>query len=508
MGDQILQAINMVLLDPVCLVLILMGVVVGIIFGAVPGLSSTMALILFLPMSFGMEPMKGIALLVGLYLGGMSGGLISAILLKIPGTPSSIATVFDGGPMAEQGKAGKALGIGILASFVGGLISILALMFISPYLAKVTLAFTSAEYFAIAMFALTIISSLSGKSLINGILAGFFGIALSLVGIAPIDGAIRFTFGQSKLYGGFNQVVILIGIYAVTDIIRAGFERKSILSSGEKKTFKMDSLYGIKLGDFFKRWLNIIRSALIGLGIGILPGIGGSTASLLAYTAAKGMSKHPETFGKGEVDGVIASETSNNAVIGGSLIPLITMGIPGNVATAVFLGGLTIHGISPGPLVFTKSGQFIYGIFIALIIANIFMLIAERAGLRVFVKLLDIPKYYLLPIVLMCCVIGAYCSKFTTFDVYCVFIFGLIGVLFKYLKVPATPLIIGFILGNMTETNFRQALMQTGGSWSIFITRPISLIFLLLALASVAWTIIKQFRNKKTGKVEAEEEES
>lgn len=508
MGSQILEAIQMVLLDPVCLMLILMGVVVGIIFGAVPGLSSTMALILFLPMSFGMEPMRGIALLVGLYLGGMSGGLISAILLKIPGTPSSIATVFDGGPMAEQGKAGKALGIGILTSFVGGLISILALMFVSPYLAKVTLAFTSAEYFAIALFALTIISSLSGKSLINGILSGFFGIALSLVGIAPIDGAIRFTFGSSKLYGGFNQVVILIGVYAVTDIIRAGFERKSILETGEKKAFKMDSLYGIKLGDYLKRWFNVIRSALIGLGIGILPGIGGSTASLLAYTAAKSSSKHPETFGKGEVDGLIASETSNNAVIGGSLIPLITMGIPGNVATAVFLGGLTIHGISPGPLVFTKSGEFIYGIFIALIIANILMLIAERAGLRVFVKLLDIPKYYLLPIVLVCCVIGAYCSKFTTFDVYCVFVFGLIGVLFKYLKIPATPLIIGFILGNMTETNFRQALMQTGGSWSIFVTRPISAVFLALALASVAWTIIKQFRNKKTGKVEPEEEES
>ena len=508
MGDQILQAIQMVLLDPVCLILILLGVVVGIIFGAVPGLSSTMALILFLPMSFGMEPMKGIALLVGLYLGGMSGGLISAILLKIPGTPSSIATVFDGGPMAEQGHAGKALGIGILTSFVGGLISILALMFISPYLAKVTLAFTSAEYFAIALFALTIISSLSGKSIINGILSGFLGIALSLVGIAPIDGAIRFTFGSSKLYGGFNQVVILIGVYAVTDIIRTGFERKHILDSGEKKAFKMDSLYGIKLGDYLKRWFNVIRSSLIGLGIGILPGIGGSTASLLAYTAAKNSSKHPETFGKGEVDGLIASESSNNAVIGGSLIPLITMGIPGNVATAVFLGGLTIHGISPGPLVFTKSGQYIYGIFIALIIANIFMLIAERAGLRIFVKLLDIPKYYLLPIVLMCCVIGAYCSKFTTFDVYCVFVFGLIGVLFKYLKIPATPLIIGFILGNMTETNFRQALMQTGGSWSIFVTRPISAVFLALALASVVWTIIKQIREKKAGKVVVEEEEA
>ena len=507
-AQQVLEAIRMVLLNPFCLLLILMGVVVGIIFGSIPGLSSTMALILFLPMSFGMEPMNGIALLVGLYLGGMSGGLISAILLKIPGTPSSIATVFDGGPMADKGEAGKAIGVGILTSFVGGLISILALMFISPYLAKVTLAFTSAEYFAIALFALTIISSLSGTSMINGILSGFLGIALSLVGIAPIDGAIRFTFGQSKLYGGFNQVVILIGIYAVTDIIRTGFERKSILSTAVKKNYKMDSLYGIKLGDYVKRWFNIIRSALIGLGIGILPGIGGSTASLLAYTAAKNSSKHPETFGTGEVDGLIASETSNNAVIGGSLIPLITMGIPGNVATAVFLGGLTIHSISPGPLVFTKSGQFIYGIFIALIVANIFMLIAERAGLRVFVKLLDVPKYYLLPVVTVCCIIGAYCSKFTTFDVYCVFVFGVIGVLFKYLKIPATPLIIGFILGSMTETNFRQALMQTGGSWSIFVTRPISLIFLLVAVASVAMTIRKQLKNKKTGKVQEEEEES
>jgi len=502
------QAIQMVLFNPFCLLLILIGVVIGIIFGSIPGLSSTMALILFLPMSFGMEPMNGIALLIGLYLGGMSGGLISAILLKIPGTPSSIATVFDGGPMAEKGEAGKAIGIGILTSFVGGLISILALMFISPYLAKVTLAFTSAEYFSIALFALTIISSLSGTSLINGILSGFLGIALSLVGIAPIDGAIRFTFGQSKLYGGFSQVVILIGVYAVTDIIRTGFERKGIIGTSANKSYKMEGLYGIRIGDYLKRWVNIIRSALIGLGIGILPGIGGSTASLLAYTAAKNSSKHPETFGTGEVDGLIASETSNNAVIGGSLIPLITMGIPGNVATAVFLGGLTIHGISPGPLVFMKSGQYVYGIFIALIVANIFMLIVERAGLSAFVKLLDIPKYYLLPVVLVCCVIGAYCANFSTFDVYSVFVFGLIGVLFKYLKIPATPMIIGFILGDMTETNFRQALMQTGGSWSIFVTRPISLIFLIVALGSVVMTIRKQIVNRKAGKVVEEEEES
>lgn len=490
------QAIHMVLLNPICLLLILVGVVIGIIFGSIPGLSASMALILFLPMSFGMEPMNGIALLVGLYLGGISGGLISAILLRIPGTASSIATVFDGGPMASNGEAGKALGVGILTSFVGGLISIFALMFISPYLAKVTLAFTSAEYFAIAVFALTIISSLSGNNLILGILAGLFGIALSLVGIAPVDGAIRFTFGQTNLYGGFETVVILIGLYAVTDIIKTGFERRSIINETAKNQYALKG-YGISVKEYAGQWVNIIRSALIGLGIGILPGIGGSTSSLLSYSAAKSSSKYPEKFGTGIIDGVIASETSNNAVIGGSLIPLITMGIPGNVATAIFLGGLTIHGISPGPLIFQKSGEYVYGIFIALLVANVFMLICERAGLPVFVKLLDIPKYYLLPVVMVCCVVGAYCANYSIFDVWCVAAFGLVGLLFKVLRVPSTPMIIGFILGSMTEENLRQALMQTGGSWSIFVTRPISLIFLLIALVSVAMTIRGKVKEKR-----------
>lgn len=482
--------------DPLTICLILAGVVIGIVFGSIPGLTSTMAVALCLPLTYGMSPVNGIGMLIGLYVGGTSGGLISAILLKIPGTASSIATVFDGGPLADKGEAGKALGVGILTSFVGGLLSIFALMFISPYLAKVTLAFTSAEYFSIAVFALTIISSLSGDSLVNGILAGLFGIALSLVGIAPVDGAIRFTFGQSKLYGGFDTVVILIGLYAVTDIIRTGFQRRDIINQSTKYTYTLKG-YGIGFKEYLSHWRNIIQSALIGLGIGILPGIGGSTSSLLAYSAAKGSSKHPEKFGTGIVDGLIASETANNAVIGGSLIPLITMGIPGNVATAIFLGGLTIHGISPGPLIFQKSGQYVYGIFIALLVANVFMIVCERAGLRVFVKMLDIPKYILLPVVMVCCVVGAYCSNYSIFDVWCVAIFGLVGLAFKFLKIPATPMIIGFILGSMTEENLRQALMQTGGDWSIFITRPISLIFLVIAVFSVAMTVRKQVSKLK-----------
>lgn len=493
---MILEAFSLVF-NPVCLVLILIGVIVGIIFGSIPGLSATMAIVLFLPMSFGMEPMNGISLLVGLYLGGISGGLISAILLKIPGTPSSISTVFDGGPMAEKGEAGRALGIGILYSFIGGLISIFALMFVSPYLAAVTLKFTPVEYFAVAIFSLTIIASLSGNSLLNGLLSGLFGIALSLVGMAPIDAFTRFTFGQYQLLSGFDIVVILIGVFAVTDIILAGYGRKHLADKMEKKAFQLKG-FGITMAEFKGQIMNMIRSSLIGIGIGILPGIGGSTAGLLAYTAQKNSTKYPEKFGTGIIDGVIASETSNNAVIGGSLIPLLTMGIPGNTVTAIFLGGLTIHGISPGPLIFDKSGQYVYGIFLALIVANIFMIIFERGGLRVFVKLLDIPKHILLPIIMVCCVVGGYSSNSRIFDVWCIFLFGLLGLVFKKIKVPTTPLIIGFILGSMAEENLRRALQASNGDLSVFFTRPISLVFLVVAFVSVAMTLKKSYQAKKS----------
>ncbi len=492
---MVAQAFSLVF-NPVCLLLILLGVIIGIIFGSIPGLSATMAVVLFLPMSFGMTPMNGISLLVGLYMGGISGGLISAILLKIPGTPSSIATVFDGGPMADKGEAGKALGVGILYSFIGGMLSIFALMFVSPSLAAVTLKFTPVEYFSIAVFSLTIIASLSGNSLLNGLLSGFFGIAISLVGMAPIDALTRFTFGQYQLLSGFDIVVILIGVFAVVDIIRSGFERRHLADKMIKTTYELKG-FGIGWAEFKGQIVNMIRSSLIGIGIGILPGIGGSTAGILAYTAQKNSTKYPEKFGTGIIDGVIASETSNNAVIGGSLIPLLTMGIPGNTVTAIFLGGLTIHGISPGPLIFQKSGQYVYGIFLALIVSNIFMLVFERGCLRGFVRLLDIPKHLLLPVIMVCCVVGAYSSNNRVYDVWCVLLFGLIGLLFKKLKVPTTPLIIGFILGKMAEENLRRALMASAGSWTVFITRPISLAFLIVAVVSIVMTLKKSRQSKK-----------
>ena len=490
--------------NPYCLFLIWFGTMIGIIFGSIPGLSATMAVVLFLPLTFGMEATNGISLLVGLYMGGISGGLISAILLKIPGTPSSISTVFDGGPMAERGDAGRALGVGILYSFIGSIIGIVALAFVSPLLAKVCLLFSAADYFSVAVFSLTIIASLSGKDMLNGLIAGLVGISLKMVGMAPIDAVTRFTFGNYQLLSGFDITVLLIGVFAVTDIILTGFDRKHLSDRFQKKGYNLKG-YGVTMKEFIEQIPNALISSVIGIAIGILPGIGGSTAGLLSYTMVRNTSKYPEKFGTGIIDGVIASETANNAVIGGSLVPLLCMGIPGNTVAAVFLGGLQVHAISPGPLIFDKSGEYVYGIYLALIVSSVFMLIFERLGLPVFVKLLDIPKHILLPIIMVMCCVGGYSAGSRVFDVQCILFFGLLGLLFKKLKVPSTPLIIGFILGSMLEENLRQALQASHGSWAIFVQRPISAAFLIVGAVSVTWTVRKNLQEKKAAAAKGEE---
>ncbi|SCZ80190.1 tripartite tricarboxylate transporter permease [Acidaminobacter hydrogenoformans] len=493
---MVLEGILAVILSPACLLVTLLGVIVGIIFGSIPGLSATMAVVLFLPMSFGLEPISGISLLMGLYIGGISGGCISAVLLKIPGTPSSISTVFDGGPMADRGEAGKAIGISILYSFIGGIISLIALIFISPYLAAITLKFTAFEYFSIALFSLTIIASMSGKSVLNGLLSGLLGMALAFVGISPIDGFMRFNFDSINLLNGFDIVAVLIGLFAVTDIIQTGANRKKLAEKGKLIQYSLTG-FGISLKEFKAQFVNMMRSALIGLGIGILPGIGGSTSGLLSYSAAQNASKYPEKFGTGIIDGVIASETANNATVGGALIPLLTMGIPGSTVAAVILGGLTIHGITPGPLIFVKNGVFMYAIFTALLVANVYMLIVEYAGLKWFVKLMGIPKHILLPIVMVLCAVGAYATGNNVFDVWSIFAFGMLGVILKKLSITTTPFIIGYILSGMAEENLRRALIVSKGDLMPFITRPISALFLLVAVISVVMIVLKNKASRK-----------
>ena len=477
--------------------LVFFGTVVGIIFGAVPGLTSTMAVALFLPVTYSLGAGAGISLLVALFVGGTSGALISAILLKIPGTPSSVATTFDGGPLMEKGEGAKALGVGIVFSFLGTVVSIIALIFIAPTLAKIALRFGPHEYFAIAIFSLTLIITLASGSMVKGLLSGVIGFAFSTVGIAPVDAITRFTFGQTQLNSGFEILTVLIGLFAISEVIKVAenvkHEKAATIGKVSMKSIKG---FGFSMQEFVGQLWNGFRSALIGIGIGILPGIGAGTSNIVSYIVAKNRSKYPEKFGTGVIDGVVASETANNACIGGALIPLLTLGIPGDAVTAVMLGGFMIHGIQPGPLLFTTQGALVYTIFAALILSTIMMLLCEFYGLRIFVKLLAVPKHILLPIILVLCVVGAFGLGNRIFDIWTILLFGLIGYGFVKGGIPQPPFIIGFILGPMAETNLRRGLQLSDGDFMGFLTEPISGAFLMLSASSVFWHIFQAQRAK------------
>ncbi len=479
--------------------LLFFGTVVGILFGAIPGLTATMAVALFLPITYTLGASAGISLLVGLYIGGVSGGLISAILLKIPGTPASVATTFDGGPMMEKGEGAKALGVGIFYSYVGTLLSIFALMFIAPTLAKVALSFGPHEYFAIAIFSLTLIITLASGSMVKGLFSGVIGFAFSTVGIAPVDAIPRFTFGLTELNAGFDILPVLIGLFAISEIIKVAedvkTEKQATINAIKLKGF------GFSMKEFFQQGWNCIRSTLIGTGIGILPGIGSGTSNIVAYMVAKKRSKYPEKFGTGVIDGIVASEASACAAVGGAMIPLLTLGIPGDTVTAMLLGGFMIHGIQPGPLLFVSQGPLVYTIFVAMLVSSLIMLVCELYGVRIFVKLLAIPKYILLPIILVLCFVGAFGLGNRMFDVGVIVFFGLLGYVFVKCKIPQTPFIIGIILGPMAETNLRRGLMLSDGSFMGFLTQPISATFLAISVASVALHIYQTHRAKKALKV-------
>jgi putative tricarboxylic transport membrane protein len=480
------------------ILLMMFGTILGLIFGAIPGLSAAMAVALMLPATFTMDTIQGMAVLISLYVGGISGGLISAILLRIPGTPSSIATCFDGYPMTQNGRAGKAIGTGVIVSFIGGILSLLILMFAAPPLASIAIKFGPFEYFSLTLFALTIIATLSSGSFIMGILSGAIGILITFVGMAPVDGVDRFTLGMYEFKGGFSLLPVLIGLFAITEILKEVEQRVKI------KMIDTSNLkgggFGLSIQELKEQAGNLLRSGLIGTVIGILPGIGGSTASVMSYGEAKRASKHPEKFGTGIIDGIVASETANNAVTGGALVPLLTLGIPGDSVTAILLGGLMIHGVQPGPLLFKESPDVVYGVFAALFVANIMFVIFEYFGINLFIKVLKIPKHILLPIVFILCCVGAFAVNNRMFDVWTLIGFGIIGFVLDKCKIQMAPLVIGFILGPMAETNFRRALMLSQGSFTPFFTKPISLFFIIAAVLSMASIAYRTVKEKKKAK--------
>ncbi|MGL5434796.1 MAG: tripartite tricarboxylate transporter permease [Lachnospiraceae bacterium] len=483
-------------INPTCFLVMFVGTVIGIIFGSIPGLTSTMGVALCLPITFSMSPLNGIAMLIAIYVGGTSGGLISAILLKIPGTPSSVATTFDGGPMADRGEGGKALAIGIFYSFLGTVLSIFALIFIAPGLATIALKFGPYEMFSICLFAMTMIGAMVGDNLLKGLMSAVLGITISLVGIASIGGTERFTFGLRSMENGFAQLPVMIGLFAVAEILKIGADG---IKSNEAtiRSCKVKGI-GVSWQEFKDQFVNFIRSALLGIGIGILPGIGGATSNIVAYSVAKQQSKYPEKFGTGVIDGVIATETANNASIGGALIPLLTLGIPGDTVTAMILGGLTLHGITPGPLLFKNSGVLVYGIFAAFIICTIMMYVVEYGGISFFVKVLSVPKYILLPAVMILCIVGTYGTNHSFFDVWTALIFGVIGFFMVRHKFPQAPLILGLVLGPTLETNLIRGLMYSGNDFSAFLKAPISGAFLVFTTGMVIWTAYGQVKRAMT----------
>jgi putative tricarboxylic transport membrane protein len=475
------------------LLVIVVGVVVGIVFGSIPGLTALMAVALCLPLTFGMDAVTGLSLLCALYVGGVSGGLIAAILIGIPGTPSSVATTFDGYPMTLRGESGRALGLGILYSFIGLLLGLIVLFFSAPIMARFALRFGPFEYFCVALFALTLVAGLSGKYLSKGVATAVLGTLFAMVGLAPVDSYPRFTFGFYDMDAGFGLLAVLTGIFAISEILKEAEQAKREKRM-EIPPFKTEGFYGLRPGEFVQQIPNTLRATVIGVAIGILPGIGGSLSNILAYSAAKDSSKYPEKFGTGIPDGVIASETSNNASIAGAMVTLIALGIPGDGVTAMMLGGFMIHGIQPGPLLFQTNGALIYSLFVALFVANIVMLVLEYYGIRLFAKLLKVPKFYLLPVILVMCIIGAYGMNNRIFDIGSLLFFGVLGYGMIKLGYPIVPFIMGFIMGPIMEEKLRTSLMSSNNEILLLVTRPISAFFLV---AAVLYLIFAWRRNRR-----------
>lgn len=475
------------------------GVAIGIVFGAIPGLTATMGVALFLPFTFKMSVVQAFALLLGIYCGGTYGGSITAILIRTPGSPASAATVLDGYPMAKRGEAGKALTWCITASVFGGLVSCLVLIFFSGKLASWALKFGPAEYCAIGVFGLSIVASLSGKSLKKGVLMAALGLTLTTIGLDPIYGTVRYTFKQPVLSGGVSFVPVLIGVFAVSEVL-TNLENMKRPHLREERIESVKNA-GLKWHEFRSQIWNMLRSSVIGTLVGIIPATGSGIAGWISYNTAKNADKDPDSYGEGNPGGIVASESANNAVTGGALIPLLTLGIPGDVVTAIMLGALMLQGLTPGPALFAKNPEVVYGIYVMLLVANVFMYLQGRLGVKLFAKALNVPMNILMSIVMMLCMIGAFGVSNTVFGMVLAVIFGILSYFLRKVDYPMPPLLLGMVLGGTVESNYRRALIISQGKLSIFLTRPISLIFLLLAVFMCFYPFLqKKQREKKTEK--------
>ena len=497
------------LLMPDVILAMMVGVVGGIIVGALPGLSAAMAVALLIPVTFKMSPIAGLVMLTSVYTSAIYGGSITACLLHTPGTPASAATAMDGYALTKQGKGLKAIGISTIASMFGGTLSAIALLLLAPMLGQISLKFGSLEYFFLALFGLTIIGSLAGDSMVKGIMSGVFGLLIGVIGIDMMMGVPRFTLGFLELESGISLVPAMIGLFSIAQVLGTSediFKGKTTILNEDIKELQGEMLPN---RHEFKRIFPImVKSSIIGILVGILPGAGADIGSWVSYNEAKKASKNPEDFGKGSIEGIAASESANNAVTGGALIPLLTLGIPGSSVAAILLGGLMIQGLVPGHELFTKYGEITYSVIIGFLIANILMGIVGLLIAKTVVKISTVSLALLSPIIIGLSTVGAYAIRNSLFDVYVMMIFGLIGYLMKKNGFAAAPVVLGMILGPMLESNFRQALIFSRGHFlSYFISRPISVVIAAMVVLALLSPILMKKVNKKA-KAIVEEAES
>lgn len=465
-----------------------MGVLWGIFGGALPGISPSIAMALLLPLTYGMEPVTAIVLLASVYVGAEYGGSIPAILIRTPGTNSAAATTIDGYEMARQGRSGEALGISLIAGLVGGLVGLVVLVLATKPLAMVALAFTPMAYFALGILGISVIASLSGGSLVKGLIAAVIGLMFSMVGSDPVSGVSRFTFGEPELLGGIKPLLIMVGLFAVSEMLIQVSEPAWAKADGVKARLKLPNWAMMKR--LFKP--TAIGSA-IGTFEGVTPGAGGTVAAFMAYSEAKRWSRNPEEFGKGSPEGVAAPESANNVVTSTALVPLLSLGIPGSNSAAILLGGFMIHGLQPGPMLFEKAPEVVYGLYGGLLIANIAMLLIGLVILTPCIWLVNRPKPWLISFILALVVSGVYSIHQSLFEVGLVLGVGVLGYVLRYCKVPTLPMVLGVVLGFMIESNYRRSLLLSGGDHNIFVTDKVSLGLLILSAVLTAYSLWQEF---------------
>lgn len=485
------------------LLAIFCGVAAGISIGAMPGLTSTMGIALLMPFTFQLEPAVGMMLLIGEFVGAIYGGSITAIMINTPGTPSAAATVLDGYPFTKRGESCRALGISTVASFGGGIISGIFLILIAPQLAEIALKFSAPETFALAFFGISIIASISGKDLLKGLMSGVFGLMLALVGMDNISGLSRFTFDTVFLMNGLSFIPVMVGLFAMSQCFMSMEELYHEIRITAKITSAIPTWTDLKT-----IFPTVLRGGVTGTIVGIIPGAGGDISAFISYDMEKRVSKHPELFGTGIVEGIAAPESSNNGTTGGALIPLLTLGIPGDANTAVILGALMVFNLTPGPMLFVEQALVVNTIFAGFMIANVFMLVMGLSGIKIFTKIVQIPRPVLVPIIILMCVIGSFAINGNYLDILVMFVSGVFGYLLIKGGFPLSPIVLALILGPMAEGNLRRSLVMSHGDYSIFFTHPIAATFIVIALISLFWPIVKHVLKKYADYLRAKEMQS